>query len=110
MTYEEARKFLKNVITYPLKPDGENKYPNYWRAKFIDVLSLLDGQAKKCKILRILGKYPKNGISLENLFKFAMYCENRGIEITNEVLEGVDIPFDVDEFKTIIEWLEEKEK
>lgn len=106
MTYEEARKFLKNVITYPLKPDGENKYPNCWRAKFIDVLNLLDEQSK---ILRILKKYPKNGISLENLFKFALYCENRGKEITNEVLKGVNIPFDVDEFTTIIEWLEEKE-
>lgn len=54
MTYEEARKFLKNVITYPLKPDGEDKYPNYWRAKFIDVLNLLDEQAE---VLRILGKF-----------------------------------------------------
>lgn len=110
MTYEEAAKFLKDLIAHPLKSNGDDKYPNYWRAKFNEVLHLLDEQAKKCKILRIFRKYPKNRLSLENLFKFAMYLKDRDIEITDELLKYYYIPFDVDEYKTIIEWLEGKGK
>lgn len=106
MTYEEARKFLKNVITYPLKPDGENKYPNYWRAKFIDVLNLLDGQAE---VLRIFKKYPKWRGSLKRLSYISRYFKEQKKEITDELLAIHDIPFEVEEFRMIIEWLEEKE-
>lgn len=49
MTIEEAKKFLKNVIAYPLKPDGENKYPNYWRSKFNEILRLLEEQSEALK-------------------------------------------------------------
>lgn len=51
MTYEEATKFLKNVITYPLKPNCDSKYPNYWRAKFNEVLALLEEQDNALRIL-----------------------------------------------------------
>lgn len=51
MTYEEATKFLKNVIIYPLKPNGDSKYPNYWIAEFTEVLALLEEQDNAIRIL-----------------------------------------------------------
>lgn len=50
MKIDEARKFLKQVITYPLKPDGESKYPNYWRSTFNDILKLLETQEEVLEI------------------------------------------------------------
>lgn len=50
MKIDEAKKFLKRVIAYPSKPDGESKYPNYWRKMFNDVLNLLESQNEVLEI------------------------------------------------------------
>lgn len=70
----------------------------------------LERERKQDKILRILKKYPKWIIgSLEGLLRLARYWKEQKKEITKELLEIYDIPFEADEFATIIEWLEEEE-
>ena len=100
MTYKEVKKFLKNVIAYPLKPDGENKYPNYWRAKFNEILHLLDEQAE---VLRILKPFMFVAKDYEPCcFTYiAMGANDEG-----DLLNKRDLP---EKFATIEKWLEEKE-
>lgn len=71
--------------------------------------TLVKENQRQAEILRILRKYPKWKGSLEGLSRIGRYWKERKQEITKELLEIYDIPFDVDEFTTIIEWLEEKE-
>lgn len=93
MTYEEAAKFLKNAIAHPQKPDGESKYPNYWRAKFNEVLHLLDEQAEILRIFKWL--FSEESLEYED-------CPF-GVEV-----DGVTLHFKTkDDYKTIMEWLEE---
>ena len=74
------------------------------------LVHLLEILLEKCEVLRIFRKYPKWTGSLEGLLRINKHWKNKNIEVTNELLEIYDIPFDVDEFATIIKWLEgEKE-
>jgi len=41
--------------------------------------------------------------------RISRYWKEKKKEITKELLEIYDIPFSVDEFATIVEWLEEGE-
>lgn len=69
----------------------------------------LERERKQDKIMRILKKYPKWAGSLGWLLRFSRHWKEQKEEITKELLEIYDIPFEVDEFATIIEWLEEGE-
>lgn len=70
----------------------------------------LEKERKQDKILRILKKYPKWAGSLGWLLRISRYWKEKKKEITKELLEVYDIPFSVDEFATIVEWLEEEEQ
>lgn len=72
--------------------------------------TLVKENQRQAEILRILKKYPENGIPLKELLRFDRYLKNRDIKITNGLLKAHYIPFDVYEFTTIIEWLEENEE
>ena len=101
MTYEEAKKFLMNVITYPQKPNGDSKYPNYWIAEFIEVLALLDEQAEVLRILKKFGYFACEVHENHETKRHLHVCKNgefATIEITEEELE------------TITKWIEGKVK
>lgn len=72
------------------------------------VESSLERERKQAEILRILKKHPKWAGSLGWLLRIARYWKEKKKEITKELLEIYDIPFSVDEFATIVEWLEEE--
>lgn len=77
--------------------------------KEISIIEIaLKEKERQSKILRILKKYPKWAGSLEWLLRIARYWKDQKKEITKELLEIYDIPFEVDEFATIIEWMEEE--
>lgn len=99
MTYEEATKFLKDVIAHPLKPNGDDKYPYHWRAKFNEILNLLDEQSK---ILRILKKHTE------------LHLEEDGRTQEPKLFSGIDfedIQNDSEkDWDAILAWLEGKGK
>lgn len=65
---------------------------------------------KQDRLLWIFRQYPKWQGSLEGLLRISRYWKEQKKEITKELLEIYDIPFNVNEFAMIIEWLEEKEE
>lgn len=60
------------------------------------------------RLLWLFMKYPKWRGSLDGLFWLNCYYKEQKMEITKETLEKYNIPFDLDEFKMIINWLEGK--
>ena len=57
------------------------------------------------KVLEIIKKYPRNRNSLQSFRFMADYWEKNNIEVTKELLETYDFPFEVDEYDFLKEVL-----
>lgn len=64
---------------------------------------------KQDNVLWILRRHPKWRGSLDGLLWLSRYYKGQKKEITKETLENHDIPFEVDEFRMIVKWMEETE-
>lgn len=106
MTPKETFRKLIEYYHFPVGNDPLTKAVIEEMKK--EVYRALALNEKQAEILRILKKYPKWAGSLGWLLRISRYWKEKKKEITKELLEIYDIPFEVDEFATIVEWLEDE--